>query len=276
MTTTTQPLSGVSSFAEQLYHLAVGDCCTATFIRLDGMPDGHEYGLQFSTALGTFPIHQWSAYFAGPLLSRVQTFFCKLREHQFIELPLTHTTKEPPVQHCAKRRKKIQTRYKIFYHQHFQPGRVDWLSRVALPACVDASTHKGKLDHSTVVCTLQKRVRALERLCDVAQQRELYCVGAMKKKDETIMHLRQRLLLYERHRYDITDENGNAVAGENDLEITASCVPANEIQTSLTPTSVAADNLQQHSCAASDRDFDELLEDLLGMAPKNPPDTNCV
>ena len=68
---------------------AISDLSTPTS-KIGGMAVGHHLGQQFSINMGIFPMHQWSEYFTGRLMSQVQAFLCKLSEHHSIELPATN------------------------------------------------------------------------------------------------------------------------------------------------------------------------------------------
>ena len=275
-----------AGFPVELYNLALnGDVQSVCFVKLNSMPKGEDFGLQLQTDNGHFPIERWIAHMPSTKSARVQTFFGKLRTYGFTELPLTHCRSGS--EHAAKRRKCVQVLTKYYYHTDFQPGRVDRLLTMTAAPKGRATPSSSRDSTDDVVQTLQARLDDALNHCEKMRQRERYMLHIMHHKDNMIIDLRQRLLVAERHKYDITDENGKAVAGEGDHEVPSSCIPDREIQKfdqtsrtdgDSTPTSVA--DLKQQTAGDqttpvghtdgettpdchSDNAFDELINDLM-------------
>ena len=253
----------MSDFARDLYRLAVDTNVPSVYFQPTDK-NAKVFHVVFEASSGQFPISIWCSHMPSTATTTTHTFFKKLRNYGFTEMPLVHINADPQV---GLKRKRVQMRRKIFYHMHFQPGavcsfdKVRVLPRVSSPAATTAKQ----------VALLQTANRDLQHQLHHSKLREAFLIKTLQHSQHLVIQLRQQVLALNRHSYDITDEDGNPVAGEDDQEVPASSIPLKNIvhdplpldsHTCTTPTSVACD----------DTAFTDLMQDLLDD-PLQPPAT---
>lgn len=245
-----------TGFVHELYTLSL-DCgvSTVAFVKLPGMDSGADFGIQVFTENGLYPIAKWIEHMPSTSTTRPQTFFGKMRHYGFAEMPLRTLGTDPSTDQPATKRRRVRIDSKLFYHRHFQPGRVDWLDRIVSTSrlrldATKAAPEQGVPTRGSVSRLLQELQQARAKIIDLelkvgsSKSREAFLIASVHQRDVAIAQMRQRLVESQSHIYSITDDDGKPVAGEHEDEVTSSHILPSDLQPAepcTTPTSVAAD-----------------------------------
>lgn len=288
-----------TSFIYELYRLVLDrNVSTAAFFKLPGMDPGAEFGIKVVTENGIYPIANWIQHMPSTTTTRPQTFFGKMRHYGFIEMPRRTLDTDPNTDEPATKRSRVRIDTKLFYHRHFQPGRVDWLDRIVSTSrlrseATKADEEQGLATRGSVRRLIQELQQARAKIIDLelkvgsSKSREAFLLASVHQRDVALAHMRQRLVASETHIYAITDEDGKPVAGEHEDEVTSKHILPSDLQAAepcTTPTSVAADIDTQPDPSVGEHDplpgppgskplaesqsggddFDQLMQELVG------------